>query len=475
LLIRRFDGCDYLSSRAIGAEVAAHVRAGQGPALLHATVTRPFSHSSSDNQAKYRNAEELEQERANDPLVAFELGLLTNGILSPENVAEIQAATHEEALRAGEAALAGARPNPASVLEHLVELPVISEPPPHAAEGSEVVHFGEAIRRTLHEAMAKDERIRVFGEDVADGQEDLLTDLDGIGGVFGTTQGLQRAFGADRSYNTPLAEANIVGRGVGQALRGLRPVPEVQFFDYIWPAMQQIRSEMATTRWRSAGAFHLPMVLRVAIGGYVTGGSIWHSQCGESIFTHIPGLIVMFPSRARDVAGLLRTAFLCEDPVLFLEHKHLLRQRYAMDPFPSQEFVLPLGKAARVRDGEDLTIVTWGATVHRSMLAAEELASEGIETEILDLRTLSPWDREGVLESVAKTSRLLVVHEDVITGGFGAEIAAVVAEECFAELDAPVRRIGAADTWVGYEPTLEKAVLPQVDTIVTAARSLASY
>ena len=475
LLIRQFDGCDYLTSRAIGAEAVAHVRSGQGPALLHATVTRPFSHSSSDNQAKYRDAGELEQERANDPLVAFELGLLTNGILSPEDVAEIQTAAHEEALRAGEAALAGARPDPASVLEHLVEIPVLSDPPPSATEGSDVVHFGEAIRRTLHEAMAKDERIRVFGEDVADGQEDLLTDLDGIGGVFGTTQGLQRAFGADRSYNTPLAEANIVGRGVGQALRGLRPVPEVQFFDYIWPAMQQIRSEMATTRWRSAGAFHLPMVLRVAIGGYVTGGAIWHSQCGESIFTHIPGLIVMFPSRARDVAGLLRTAFLCEDPVLFLEHKHLLRQRYAMDPFPSQEFIVPLGKAARVRDGEDLTIVTWGATVHRSMLAAEELAAEGIETEILDLRTLSPWDREGVMESVAKTSRLLVVHEDVLTGGFGAEIAAVVAEECFAELDAPVRRIGAADTWVGYEPTLEKAVLPQVDTIVTAARSLASY
>ena len=475
LLIRKFDGCDYLTSRSIGEEAIAHVRSGGGPALLHATVTRPYSHSSSDNQAKYRNPDELEEEKANDPLVAFELGLVTNGILSPEQVTTIRNDVHEQALRAGEAALAGARPNPAAVLEHLVELPIISEPPEGAVDGDEAVHFGEAIRRTLHEVMAKDERIRVFGEDVADGQEDLLPSLDGIGGVFGTTQGLQRSFGADRSYNTPLSEANIVGRGVGQALRGLKPIPEVQFFDYIWPAMQQIRSEMATTRWRSAGKFNLPIVLRVAIGGYVTGGAIWHSQCGESIFTHIPGLIVMFPSRARDVAGLLRAAVQCEDPVLFLEHKHLLRQRYAMDPFPSEQYVVPLGKSARVREGEDLTIVTWGATVHRSVLAAEQLATEGIETEILDLRTLSPWDREGVMDSVAKTSRLLVVHEDVLTGGFGAEVAAVVAEECFSELDAPVRRIGAADTWVGYEPTLEKAALPQVDTIVSAARSLASY
>jgi 2-oxoisovalerate dehydrogenase E1 component len=239
--------------------------------------------------------------------------------------------------------------------------------------------------------------------------------------------------------------------------------------------MQQIRSEMATTRWRSAGSFNLPIVLRVAIGGYVTGGAIWHSQCGESIFTHIPGLIVMFPSRARDVAGMLRAALLCEDPVLFLEHKHLLRQRYAMDPFPGEDFIVPLGKAAQLREGGDLTIVTWGATVHRSQLAAEQLAAEGIETEILDLRTLSPWDQEGVIDSVTKTSRLLVVHEDVLTSGFGAEIAAFVADTCFAALDAPVRRVGAADTWVGYEPTLEKAVLPQVDTIVDAARALATY
>jgi 2-oxoisovalerate dehydrogenase E1 component len=475
LLIRRFNGLDYLASRSIAGDAIESVRAGGGPALLHATVTRPYSHSSSDNQAKYRHADELERERERDPLVAFAAGLIDSGILTEQDVEAIKAEAHATAAHAGEAAMAGARPDPKTATEHLLDLPIIADPPLGSETGTQIVHFGEAIRLALHEAMAKDERIRVFGEDVADAPEDLLPSLDGIGGVFGTTQGLQRSFGTDRSYNTPLAEANIVGRAVGQALRGLRPVPEVQFFDYIWPAMQQIRSEMATTRWRSAGAFSLPMVLRVAIGGYVTGGAIWHSQCGESIFTHIPGLIVMFPSRARDVAGMLRAALRCEDPVLFLEHKHLLRQRYAMDPFPGENFVVPLGKAAQIRDGGDLTIVTWGATVHRSQLAAEQLAAEGIEVEILDLRTLAPWDQEGVIDSVTKTSRLLVVHEDVLTSGFGAEIAAFIADTCFTELDAPVRRVGAADTWVGYEPTLEKAVLPQVETIVDAARALALF
>jgi len=472
--IERFDGVDYFASRQRAAEAVARARAGEGPVLLHASVVRPYSHSSSDNQARYRIAADIAEEAERDPVRCFGEDLVAAGVLTADEVESILAEAHDAAAAAATQALEAERPQPSTVLHHLVALPEIPEPPRPDPNG-EPVHFGEAIRRTLAELMEEDVRIRVFGEDVADGEPDYLESLDGLGGVFGTTHGLQRAFGSDRCFNTPLAEANIVGRAVGQAVRGLHPSPEIQFFDYIWPAMTQIRSEAATTRWRSNGMFHAPMVLRVAIGGYVHGGAIWHSQCGESIFTHIPGLVVMFPSRARDAAGMLRAAFQCEDPVLFLEHKALYRQRFAMDPFPQPEYVVPVGKAATVRRGEDLTIVTWGAMVQRCGLAAEQLAAEGIEAEIVDLRTLAPWDREAVLTSVHRTSRLLVVHEDVLTSGFGAEVAAVAADECFDALDAPVRRIGALDTWVPYEPTLEAAVLPQTDEIVAAARALAEY
>ena len=478
LAIAKFDGRDYFTSRREGARAIARVRAGEGPGLIHAKVTRPYSHSAQDTQSKYRPKEELLDEAEHDPIHLLEIELVAGGVLSQDEATAMHQQAKDVVAAAAREALAGRRPDPKSVLDHVYVVPKIEgdgRTVPESAAGDEVVTFGESIRRTLHEQMAADERIRVFGEDVADAPEAVLEQVEGKGGVFGTTHGLQKTFGIARCFNTPLAEANIVGRAVGQAVRGLHPCPEVQFFDYIWPAMTQIKTEAATIRWRSNGAFTCPMVLRVPIGGYLTGGAIWHSQSGESIFAHIPGIIVMLPSRARDAAGLLRTAFQCEDPVLFLEHKHLLRQPYARDPYPGPDFRIPLGKADFAKRGDDLTIVTYGATVERSRQAAALLADDGATVEIIDLRCLIPWDKELVAESVAKTSRVLVVHEDIRTAGFGAEVAAWVAENCFDDLDAPVGRVGAQDCHVGYEPTLEQAILPQAADIANAARDLLAY
>lgn len=469
------DGRDYFQAHETATDAVAHVRAGTGPALVHATVTRPYSHSGADTQSTYRSAEELAEEVAHDPILLLRTALVEAGALSEEGAEQIRTEAVARVAEAAKEALAAPQPEPASATRHVVALPE-GAVPGEPAGGGEVVAFGEAIRRTLHEVMERDERVRVFGEDVADAREALLADVEGKGGVFGTTRGLQRRFGAARCFNTPLAEANIVGRGVGQALRGLRPAPEIQFFDYIWPAMQQIRSEAATIRWRSNGRFTCPLVIRVPIGGYLTGGAIWHSQSGESFFTHVPGLLVAMPSRARDAAGLLRYAFECQDPVLFLEHKHLLRQPYTKDPFPGADWVLPFGHGEIRRPGTDATIVTWGAMVHKSLEAAERLRAGGAgSVEVIDLRTLAPWDQALVAESVARTSRVLVVHEDVLTGGFGAEVAAWIAEHCFGDLDAPVRRLAALDTHVGYSPVLERAILPQADDIEQAGRDLLRY
>jgi 2-oxoisovalerate dehydrogenase E1 component len=472
LAITKIDGRDYFQARHFGARAVARVRAGEGPGLLHAKVTRPYSHSAADTQSKYRTAEDLADEAAHDPIVVLEQELVKGGVLSDDDVARIRDEAKQIVASAAKEALAAARPDPATVLDHVYVRPPIPDEPDPGADG-DVVAFGEAIRRTLHELMQADERIRVFGEDVADAPEALIDQVEGKGGVFGTTAGLQRTFGIARCFNTPLAEANIVGRGIGQAIRGLRPCPEIQFFDYIWPAMQQIKTEAATIRWRSNGAFSCPLVLRVAIGGYLTGGAIWHSQCGESIFAHVPGLIVMFPSRARDAAGMLRAAFRCEDPVLFLEHKHLLRQPYTKDPFPGPEYVVPIGKGSIVQEGSDVTVVTYGATVEKTRQAAALL--DGASVEIVDLRCLIPWDQELVAASVEKTGRVVVVHEDIRTGGFGGEVASWIAQECFSSLDAPVARVGAKDCHVAYEPTLEDAILPQPTDIATTLRTALDY
>ena len=476
LAVTQMDGWDYATCRNRGGRAIARVRAGEGPGLIHAHVTRPYSHSSADSQAKYRDAGELAEEQAHDPIDTFERQLVSAGVLSEDQAAALRAEARDLAAQAAEEALAAPRPDPGTVTDNVVRLPSLAEPEPEPApgvEGAEPVVMAEAIRLTLHELLAADERVRVFGEDVADADDEVLDHVEGKGGVFGVTRGLQRRFGSARCYNTPLAESNIVGRGVGQALRGLRPCAEIQFFDYIWPAMQQLHSEAATIRWRSNGDFTCPLVVRVAIGGYLTGGALWHSQSGESIFFHIPGLLVAFPSRARDAVGLLRSAFAGEDPVLFLEHKHLYRQRYAADPVPRPGWVLPFGRGTVALAGRDLTIVTWGATVQKSLVAAEQLAAEGCSVEVVDLRTIAPWDHDIVGESVQRTGRLVVVHEDTLTAGFGAEVAAWVAEHCFWALDAPVTRVGAVDTFVAYEPSLEHAILPQVDDIVAAARAMA--
>jgi 2-oxoisovalerate dehydrogenase E1 component len=480
LAVTQMDGWDYAVCRTKGGRAIARVRAGEGPGLIHARVTRPYSHSSADSQAKYRDAGELAAEQAHDPIDSFERQLVSAGVLTVDEAAAVRAEARDVAAHAADEALAAPRPDPASVTANVVRIASWPEPEPAPAITStpdagdaEPVVMAEAIRLTLHELLAEDGRIRVFGEDVADAGDEVLDHVEGKGGVFGVTRGLQRRFGSARCYNTPLAESNIIGRGIGQALRGLRPCAEIQFFDYIWPAMQQLHSEAATVRWRSNGAFSCPLVVRVAIGGYLTGGAIWHSQSGESIFAHIPGLLIAFPSRARDAVGLLRSAFAAGDPVLFLEHKHLYRQRYAADPMPGPGWALPFGRGAVVRAGRDMTIATWGATVQKSLQAAEQLDAEGCSVEVIDLRTISPWDRDIVCESVQRTGRLVVVHEDTLTAGFGAEVAAWVAEHCFWALDAPVTRVTALDTFVAYEPSLEYAILPQVENIVAAARALA--
>lgn len=481
LLVRECDGNDFLQSRAVLLEAMDWVRSGRGPALVHGHVIRPYSHSLSDDERLYKTQAEREAEAARDPVINFPRWLIQEGLLDEVAYKRICHEVDVELQETTERVLRADPPDPSSALRHLYS----EELPPTAAVFQASPHFeGEPrtmvdeINLTLHEEMARDDRVVVFGEDVADcSRADSLAEVKGKGGVFKATYGLQTRFGYDRCFNTPIAEASIVGRAIGMATRGLKPVAEIQFFDYIWPAMMQIRDEMATLRWRSQNGWKCPAVIRVAIGGYLNGGAIYHSQCGEVTFTHIPGLRVAFPSNALDACGLLRTAIRCDDPVLFLEHKRLYREAYNRSPHPGPDFTIPFGVARIVKPGQDLTVVTYGMTVQKSMLAAALLENRnpGLSIEVIDLRTLAPFDWETVGASVKKTSRLLVVHEDTLSFGFGAELAARAVDELFEYLDAPVRRVGALDTWVGYHPSLEDAILPQTEDIQGAMEQLLAY
>jgi 2-oxoisovalerate dehydrogenase E1 component len=481
ILTIEVDGTDLISSYKAMAAAAAWCREGHGPALVHAHCTRPYSHSLSDDERSYKTKHEREEEALRDPLATFPQFLVEDGVIETSALEEMVREIDHGILEDTHFALKEEPPAPGTALAHLysekvdptsLEFDAVAQPDGDAKT------MVDLINTTLKEEMQHDERVIVFGEDVADcSREGNLSEVKGKGGVFGLTSGLQCEFGSNRVYNSPIAEASIVGRAIGMATVGLKPVAEIQFFDYIWPAMMQIRDELASLRWRSNGHFSAPLVLRVPIGGYLTGGAIYHSQCGEVIFTHLPGLRVVFPSNAEDACGLLRTAIRCDDPVLFLEHKKLYREMYNRAPYPGPDFTIPFGKAKVVKAGESLTIVTYGALVQKSLLAAQEVERRGgnLSIEVIDLRTLSPYDWEAIKASIEKTSRVIVAHEDTLSFGYGAEIAARIADELFTHLDAPVKRVAALDTWVGYHPQLEAAILPQTDDLVKTIDELLAF
>jgi 2-oxoisovalerate dehydrogenase E1 component len=479
LHIAECDGTDPLESYAVCKSAVAYCRDRRGPALVHARCTRPYSHSLSDDEKLYKTPDEREAEAHRDPISKFALFLVREGVLDQKEIESLEAEVDQEVRDAADAALAADAPPIDSILVNVYSPDIDPTSSAFAAQpkfGGAPKTMVEMVAATLHDEMARDERVTIFGEDVADASHEAnLKQVKGKGGVFKATSGLQRKYGSDRVFNTPLAEASIVGRAIGMAQRGLKPVAEIQFFDYIWPAMMQIRDELCVMRWRSNGAFKSPAVIRVAVGGYLTGGAIYHSQSGESIFTHCPGLRVVMPSTALDVAGLLRTSIRCDDPVMFLEHKHLYRQPYNRSEYPGPDFTIPFGTARLVTEGTQVSIITYGALVHRAEVAAAQLGREGISVEILDLRSLSPYDWEAISATVRKTHRVIVAYEDMLSWGYGAEIAARIADELFDELDTPVKRVAAMDTFCAYQPKLEDVILPQTSHLTAAVKSLLEY
>ncbi len=471
-----------IESYAAMIEAVEHTRKRLGPVLVHASVTRPYSHSLSDDQTMYRTKEELAEEKIIDVFNSYPKTLIEAGVITQKENDQILQDVSAEVKEAMAKAIETPWPSIESSMDHLHSMDVDISSTDFETEpnftGKDDIPMAGAINKVLRSEFAKNPLLRMFGEDVADfSQLEKFDnpDLKGKGGVFKITSGVQRDSREGQVFNSPLAEANIVGRAIGMAMRGLKPIVEIQFFDYIWTAYMQLKNEMATTRYRSGGDFKCPMVVRVPIGGYLRGGSIYHSQCGESLFTHIPGIYVAFPSNATDAAGLLRTAIRADDPVMFLEHKHLYYQGYNRSAEADENFMIPFGKARIALEGTDATIVAWGALVQKSIDAAKRVAADGFSVEVIDLRTLAPLDMDAIIKSLGKTSRIMIAHEETKTSGFAGEIAARINEECFESLDAPILRVAAKDVHVAYCPQQEEYILPQVDDVEIELRKLLNY
>jgi 2-oxoisovalerate dehydrogenase E1 component len=482
LYVEEVDGCDPVASYDVLSRATSHCRSRKGPALIHAHVIRPYSHSLSDDEVMYKPPEEREEEATRDPVTTFPLRLINEGIATEREIGEIKSKADEAVNLAADVALASQQPSRDSVYLHVYSEEVDATSEQFDTEDNpqfvgDPVTMVDLLNRCLRDEMTRDPTIVVFGQDIADvSRDEHIERVKGKGGVFKVTWGLQKQFGSDRVYNAPLAEANIVGRAIGLAMRGIKPVVEIQFFDYIWPAYHQIRNELALIRWRSNGAFNAPVVVRVTYGGYLRGGAIYHSQTGAAVYTSIPGLRVVCPATALDANGLLRTAIRCDDPVMFLEHKHLYRQTYNKGTYPGPDYMIPFGKARAVREGNDVTVLTYGAVLQRTLQAAKQVEELlGLSVEVIDLRSLSPVDWDTIGTSVRKTNRVIVAYEDSMSWGYGAELAARIADEHFAWLDAPVRRVAATDTFVAYSPQLEDVILPQTEDVASAIKEVCEF
>ncbi len=460
----RFDGTDFFKVYAVAKAAIEHMRNGDGPVCLVADVVRLLPHSSSDNHAKYRSPEELQKDQQVDPISRLEVALVEAGVLNEDKIEQLRKEIRKEVDEAARWADQQPDPDPETATRHVYFEGDLGLDFEATEPTGEPIVLVDAINHALQEEMELNERIVVYGEDVAGGK----------GGVFTATRELTDRFGRDRCFNSPLAEDSIIGTAVGLAASGFKPVVEIQFADYIWPALQQLRNQVASFRYRSNDAWSCPMVIRVPSGGYIHGG-LCHSQNIEAFFGHMPGFLIAFPSTAADAKGLLKTAIRMEDPVIFLEHKALYRAAAARSPEPDADYFLPFGKARTVREGTDISVITYGMMVHMATKVARELEKEGVSVEIIDLRTIVPLDADAILASVKKTNRALVLYEDHEFAGFGAEISAQIAQHAFEYLDAPVHRVAGAFSPIPFADPLEKAVLPQEDDIREGIRHVLAY